>query len=210
VLRSAVNSEGADRIVDLYRRHARAWAAARGSLEADRPMEASWLDRFLGLLPPRPAVLDIGCGSGEPIGCYLAERGCVLTGIDSAPEMIDLCQVRLSTQTWRVADMRSLSLGRVFEGVLAWDSFFHLCPDDQRQMFAIFQAHAAPRAALMFTAGPDGGVAMGMLESEPLYHASLNRAEYGALLAQSGFDVVAHAVEDPTCGRHTIWLAQLR
>lgn len=202
--------EDAERIIGLYRRHADAWAAARGSQRGSRLMEAHWLDRFIGLLPPGPSVLDIGCGSGEPLGCYLAELGCDLTGVDSAPEMIALCEARLPGQSWRVADMRSLSLGRVFQGILAWDSFFHLCPDDQRRMFAIFRAHSAPRAALMFTSGPEYGVAIGSFEGEPLYHASLNGAEYRALLAENGFDVVAHAVEDPTCGRHTIWLAQLR
>ena len=171
-------------------------------------MEGDWLDRFLGLLPHGPAILDAGCGSGEPIGRYLARRGCSLTGADAAPEMIDLWAARLPGQAWRVADMRSLSLGQVFDGIIAWDSFFHLCPDDQRGMFPIFRAHAAPRAALMFTSGPDRGVAMGCFEGEPLYHASLSGAEYRALLAENGFEVVAHAVEDRSCGSHTIWLAR--
>jgi hypothetical protein len=29
------------------------------------------------------------------------------------------------------------------------------------------------------------------------------------LLDRNGFDVVSHVVEDPGCGGHTIWLAQL-
>lgn len=200
--------DAAGRIVGLYRRHARAWAAARAS----RPgplMEKGWLDRFLALLPPsRPAVLDIGCGSGEPMGRYLVERGCRLTGVDSAPEMAALYADRLPGQAWHVADMRSLRLGRAYDGILAWDSFFHLCPEDQRGMFPVFRAHAAPRAALMFTSGPAQGVAMGTFEGEPLYHASLDAAEYRALLEANGFAVVAHAVEDPHCGGHTVWLAQ--
>ena len=203
-------SEEAARIIGLYRRHARAWAAARAIPADKRPMEAGWLDRFLGLLPLSPAVLDVGCGSGEPIGRYLTKRGCRLTGVDSAPEMIELCRACLPGQTWHVADMRSLSLARVFDGIIAWDSFFHLCPDDQRGMFPVFRAHAAPRAALVFTSGPDHGVAMGTFEGEPLYHASLSGTAYRALLAENGFDVVAHAVEDPSCGGHTIWLAQRR
>ena len=207
---SALMSEHAERIVGLYRRHANAWNAARGRQRGSRPVEAGWLDQFLGLLPPRPAVLDIGCGSGEPICRYLAERGCDLTGVDSAPEMIDICETHLPGQAWQGADMRSLSLDRVFEGIIAWDSLFHLSPDDQRRMFPVFRAHAAPQAALMFTSGPDHGVSMGTFEGEPLYHASLSGAEYRTLLAGNGFDVVAHIVEDPSCGRHTIWLAQLK
>lgn len=203
-------SEDAERIIGLYRRHADAWDAARRRQHGGRRIEAGWLNRFLALLSPRPAVLDLGCGSGEPIGRALAEQECELTGVDSAPEMIRLCKARLPGQAWRVADMRSLSLGQVFDGIIAWDSFFHLSPDDQRRMFPIFREHAASRAALMFTSGPEHGVSMGKFEGEPLYHASLDGAEYRVLLTANGFDVVAHVIEDPSCGQRTIWLAQLR
>jgi trans-aconitate methyltransferase len=201
----------AERIIGLYRRHARAWAAAREDRPTGRPpMEAGWLDRFRALLPqPRPAVLDLGCGSGEPIARWLAGRGCDLMGVDSAPEMVAMCEARLPGHAWRVGDMRALALGRRFDGVLAWDSFFHLAHDDQRRMFPVFGAHAAPGAALMFTSGPAHGEAIGTLGGEPLYHASLDGAEYRALLAEHGFAVAAHAVEDPACGGRTVWLARL-
>ena len=67
-----------------------------------------------------------------------------------------------------------------------------------------------PRAALMFTSGPAHGEAIGSYRGEPLYHASLDAAEYRALLSANGFEVMAHMVEDPNCGHHTIWLAKLR
>jgi hypothetical protein len=60
----------------------------------------------------------------------------------------------------------------------------------------------------MFTTGPTPGEAIGTFESEPLYHASLDASEYRALLDENGFAIIAQVVEDPTCGRHTIWLAQ--
>ena len=77
-------------------------------------------------------------------------------------------------------------------------------------MFPIFGAHAAPKAALMFTSGPQHGEAVGTFQGEPLYHGSLGPDEYRALLDAQGFDVVAYVPEDPTCGKHTIWLAQRR
>jgi SAM-dependent methyltransferase len=199
-------TQEAERVVGLYRRHARAWAEDRGTTL----IEGAWLDRFLALLPAGAPVLDIGCGSAEPIGRYLIEKGHPVTGADSSPELIGICGERFPLQDWRVADMRTLSLGRAFDGLLAWDSFFHLCHPDQRRMFPVFREHAAPRAALMFTSGPAHGVAMGTYRGEPLYHASLDGAEYRALLDANGFDVVSHAVEDPACGHHTIWLARLR
>jgi 2-polyprenyl-3-methyl-5-hydroxy-6-metoxy-1,4-benzoquinol methylase len=203
-------TDPAEEIVSIYRRHARAWAARRASGVATGrpPMEEAWLDRFLAPLVPGAAILDIGCGPGEPLARRIAERGFVVTGVDSSPEMIALFRQRLPAAPVHLADMRALALGRRFDGLLAWDSFFHLGYDDQRRMFPVFRAHAAPGAMLMFTSGPDHGTAIGELEGEPLHHASLDGAEYRALLAAAGFDVVAHAAEDPTCGGHTVWLAR--
>ena len=62
----------------------------------------------------------------------------------------------------------------------------------------------------MFTSGPSQGEAIGSYKGEPLYHGSLEEAEYRLLLNQNGFDVESHVVEDPTCCHHTVWLAQLR
>jgi SAM-dependent methyltransferase len=196
----------ADQIVSLYERHANAYDKTRGrSL-----FEKSWLDRFLALAPTGGSILDIGCGMGEPIARYIIDNGYLVTGVDSSSSLIDLCKSRYPAQTWHVADMRTLALGAPFDGILAWDSFFHLRPEDQRRMFPIFKAHAASRAALMFTSGPAHGVAIGRFEGEPLYHASLDADEYRMLLSENGFDVVAHAMEDPDCGGHTGWLAQRR
>lgn len=76
-------------------------------------------------------------------------------------------------------------------------------------MFPLFRNHASNGAALLFTSGPSHGEAVGSFEGEPLYHASLDPAEYRALLHENGFAVVEHVVEDPDCGGHTVWLARL-
>ncbi|HYF08377.1 MAG TPA: class I SAM-dependent methyltransferase [Acetobacteraceae bacterium] len=172
--------------------------------------ERAWLDRFLALLPPGAPVLDLGCGMAEPIAAYVIERGHPVTGVDGAPAMIALCRARFPAQRWIVADVRGFHLGETFAGLLAWDSLFHLPPDQQRAMFPVFGRHVGPGGALMFTSGPHHGIAMGEFEGEPLYHASLDAAEYQTLLHSHGFDVLAHRVEDPGCGDHTVWLARRR
>lgn len=195
----------ADLIPSLYERHAVAWDSARGR----GLMEREWLDRFLAELGKDAHILDIGCGSGEPIARYLIEQGCRVTGIDSAPSLIALCRQRFPGHEWAVADMRSLGLGRKFDGLIAWHSFFHLTHDDQRAMFEVFAQHAPPRALLMFTSGATDGESIGAWQGEPLYHASLDGTEYERLLAAAGFDVIAHTVEDRTCGGATVWLARM-
>lgn len=197
-------TEDAARIIDIYDRHAEAWDRLRGRSLFERP----WLDRFTALLPEAASILDLGCGSGEPLARHLIERGFRLAGVDSSPAMIARCRERFPGQDWIVADMRELALGRRFDGIMAWDSFFHLTHADQRRMFQVFHSHAMPGAALMFTSGPSHGEAIGSLDGEALYHASLDGDEYRRLLARNGFRVAAHIAEDPDCDRHTVWLAR--
>jgi hypothetical protein len=94
------------------------------------------------------------------------------------------------------------------DGLLAWDSLFHLSHDDQRRMFSIFRRRASPGTVLMFTSGSSHGEGIGSYRGEPLYHASLASQEYRTLLESTGFRVILHTVEDPNCGGHTVWLAQ--
>jgi len=104
--------------------------------------------------------------------------------------------------------MRQLALGRRFEGILAWDSFFHLDHDEQRRMFPVFADHASVGTVLMFNTGPQHGEGVGEYRGDPLYHASLSPAEYEALTARFGFDVLQHVANDAQAGGRTVWLCQ--
>jgi cyclopropane fatty-acyl-phospholipid synthase-like methyltransferase len=152
-------------------------------------------------------VLDIGCGSGVPIARELIQRGFSVMGVDGAPEMLSLFRRDVPDGLAVLADMRELALEKGFAGILAWDSFFHLSPADQRAMFSRFRDHAAPDAVLMFTSGPTEGSAIGEFEGEPLYPGSLCADEYETLLGVAGFRVVDHVADDPSCGFRTVWLA---
>jgi trans-aconitate methyltransferase len=171
-------------------------------------MEKFYLDRVLAHLVTAAPVLDLGCGSAEPIAKFFIDNACRVTGVDAAAAMIAICRQRYPDQTWIETDMRALDLRRRFDAVIAWDSFFHLTAEEQRAMFPVFAKHAAPGAPLLFTSGPKAGVAMGEIYGHALHHASLDSAEYEALLTTNDFKVLLHRIEDPDCGKHTAWLAQ--
>ncbi|MCZ7463261.1 class I SAM-dependent methyltransferase [Rhizobium rhizogenes] len=191
-------------VIGLYTEHGADFDKERGRSLAEKP----WLDRFTSLLPGGGSILDIGCGSGEPIAGYFIANGYDVTGIDASLPLIELCRSRFAENLWAVADMRELALGRRFDGLIAWHSFFHLKPEDQRLMFGIFRQHANDGAALMFTAGPEQGEAIGTFHGKPLYHASLAREDYESLLAAHGFRLLDHTVNDPQCGGATVYLAR--
>lgn len=186
-------AEPHERIIPLYEEHAAAWDEARGAELKER----EFIDAFLEQVRPGGSILDLGCGSSRPVAAYLIERGYRVTGLDSSPSLIALCRARFPDGDWLVGDMRALDLGRRFDGIIAWYSFFHLHFDDQRAMFPRFAAHARPGAPLTFTAGPAHGPAIGEWQGEPLYHASLAPEEYRSLIEANGFEPLSYRIREP-------------
>lgn len=198
-----------EEVVAAYDREGADWARARDRTLMERP----WLDRALMLSPRRSGrrrVLDLGCGSGRPIAEYLVDRGCLVTGVDASRRMIELFVETVPRAVALHADMRGLRLSQSFDLVIAWDSFFHLPPEDQRPMFDTFAAHTAPRGVVLVTSGPRAGVEIGRLVDADLYHASLDPDEYRHLWDEAGFEVMGFWPEEPACGGRTIWMARAR
>jgi ubiquinone/menaquinone biosynthesis C-methylase UbiE len=47
--------------------------------------------------------------------------------MDFATAMLNIARAHWPKDDWRVGDMRQLNLGdELFDGIIAWDSFFHL------------------------------------------------------------------------------------
>jgi SAM-dependent methyltransferase len=70
----------ADKIIDLYDRHAHDYVADRRYVGWN---ESAWLERFGALLRQGSSILDIGCGSGAPVAKYLIDQGFAVDGVDS-------------------------------------------------------------------------------------------------------------------------------
>lgn len=172
--------------------------------------ERNYLEALLPTNKPSPSVLDLGCGSGEPIARFLIEQGCQVTGVDGSSNMIAMCRKRFPDMEWILADMQTLNLQRRFDAVIAWDSFFHLNHDAQRAMFSVFANHIETGGKLVFTSGEEYGVAYGEMSGHTVYHASLATAEYRSLLDEHGFEILNHTIRDVTCGERTVWLAKKR
>ncbi|MEJ6388375.1 class I SAM-dependent methyltransferase [Gymnodinialimonas ulvae] len=190
-------------ILPAYEREAVQWAQTRNQSLWERPaLEACVAGRAPGL-----RVLDLGCGAGQPIAQYFTARGDDVTGVDAAAAMIAEVRARVPEVRAIHADMRGLEIGATFDIILAFNSFFHLSPSDQRAMFSVFKAHAAPGARLLLTTGPSAGEAVGRVGASPVYHASLAPSDYRQLLDDHGFSEVWFRPEDAALKGHSVWLA---
>lgn len=171
--------------------------------------EKPYLDRAITDLQPGATVLDLGCGTGEPIGQYFIDAGFHVTGVDGSSKMLEIAKSRCPKTKFILSDMRTINLNEKFDCIIAWHSFFHLSQNDQRAMFKTFVLHLKPGGVLLFTSGPEEREVWGNNGGENLYHASLSPNEYKKLLKLHGFVLVEHKKSDPECGEATIWMARL-
>ena len=188
----------------LYTKHGKQFDLERTKVL----FEKVWLDRFLELLPPEGTILDVGCGSGEPIAKYLIEQDFKVTGIDFSQTMIDIVQKRFPDHHWIVADMRQFDLQNQFDGLIGWHSFFHLTPDEQRAALACFEKHLKSGGIMMLTVGPHEGEVVGQVCGDPVYHSSLSFDNYEQALKNLRMKVVKFVPEDPECDFTSVLLAK--
>lgn len=174
----------------------------------DLAMEQFYLNLIQKHITSGSKVLDIGCGTGEPIAQYLIEQGYKVTGIDASSRMIERCKLRFPNERWILTDMRTLDLKEQFHAVIAWHSLFHLPHNDQRHTLKLLTQLVVPQGLLVFTTGDEYGEVWGNNGGYDLYHASLSIEEYNEILKKSNFAVLIHKIRDPECGEATVWVAQ--
>lgn len=189
---------------DIYERHAADYDATRSRAL----FEARWLARFTAQLPAEGHILDLGCGAGAPIAQWFMSEGFAVTGLDFAEAMLDLARARWPQGDWRQGEMRHFDLGRSFDGIVAWNSLFHLPPDDQRSCLACCAAHLAPGGTLLATVGPRAEETTGSVAGRVVYHASLSPAGYALALEEIGLRMTGFIAEDDATQSHSVLMAR--
>jgi SAM-dependent methyltransferase len=194
-----------DDVIAAYEANAAAFDALRGrSL-----FELDWLRRFAMLATPCGRVLDLGCGAGAPIAEWLIANGFQLTGLDASPTLLAIAQARFPQAEWRLGDLRELPSTGQFDGIIAWHSLFHLTPSAQRAAWPGIIRRLNVGGVFLTTTGARACETTGAVGDARVYHASLDPAEYRAILAAHGMRVIAHVLEDAGCGGASVLLAVL-
>ncbi|WP_426433962.1 class I SAM-dependent methyltransferase [Bradyrhizobium genosp. P] len=127
--------------LQFYRRNAEAYAGW-----AKAP--STRLKAFLGLLPPRGAILELGCGAGNHAAVMLAE-GFVLRATDGSPEMAAVAAQRLGHPVEAML-FDELDEQEAYDGVWASACLLHVPRDELAGVFT--RIHRAMKPSGLFYA----------------------------------------------------------
>jgi len=168
-----------------YDKIAGQWAQVRG-----KHLPGSLIVNFATKLKPLGEVLDIGCGTGYPIASYLSQRGFHVTGIDVSENMVQKAiEQGIPNARFFLCDFYDYKPDRCYDGVVAFDSFFHFPKQRQREIYQKVSAWMREGAYLLFTHGKEDSEIEGSMFGESFYYSALETQEVHRLLLQAGFSI---------------------
>jgi SAM-dependent methyltransferase len=150
-----------------------------------------FLARFIELLPPSGAVLDLGCGAGIPSTKRLAETFRVV-GVDISETQIVLARRNVPEAELIRADILDLHLpDAAFDGVAALYSIAHIPREEHPRVFSLVRRWLAPGGVFLASLGA-GDLAgwTGEWLGVPMFFSSHSADASTRLLADAGFDLV--------------------
>jgi ubiquinone/menaquinone biosynthesis C-methylase UbiE len=124
-----------------------------------RPTEtrAAYVQKLLGLLPPKAKVIELGCGAGVPTTQTLLAAGLDVTDVDISAGQLALAKEHIPGATLVHADMATLEYDCAFDAVMAFYSLFHIPKAEQGEMLARMVGWLKPGGYLLFNLGNDEG-----------------------------------------------------
>lgn len=196
-----------DGIIPAYERIAHAWRTARigGATEFE---EGRLLDRALIPLDEGARILDVGCGSGEPITKHLADRGFRVVGLDGSAKMIELARNAVPMAEFIQGDIRESAPEGRFDAIVAWDVVFHIPRGEHHDIFARFHSWLRPGGRLLVSLGGSGDDALASeMLGETFHYSAYEPAVAVRIIEESGFHVEHWEFDDTSSRGHIAVIA---
>ena len=152
---------------------------------------------------PGERIVDLGCGTGQPMAAWFIDHGLHVTGIDQSNEMLDLARQAFPQARWLQHSLPELELAERFNAIVLWDALFHLPRSDHRLLLAHIHGHLLPGGRLMLTSGGSADSAFtDTLFEHQFFYDSLPPDTLQSVLKEIGFHIeLMEVIDPPTTGR---------
>ena len=126
------------------------WSSRRIEL----PMKDKELfDFFVQCLPPKARILDLGCGTGNPIAKQLSEQGYTIRGVDRSAALLQKAKENVPDGIFQQCDIEDYEIADQYEGVVLWDVIFHIPREDHQAILEKVYGCLSPGGLLIMSSG---------------------------------------------------------
>jgi 2-polyprenyl-3-methyl-5-hydroxy-6-metoxy-1,4-benzoquinol methylase len=176
---------------ESYDKIANAFVERRKEVE---PNEA--VVEFGGLFQKGDTILDVGCGGGVPNAKFLDNQGLKIVGIDISAKLLEEAKRNVPGGQFIKKDILDFESAEQFPGIIAWDSLFHLQPDEHKKAFKKLTELLRDNGYLLFTHGGQEGQIIAEMYGENFSYSSLGEEKAKKLLQELGFKVLKWTVDN--------------
>ncbi|OLQ94577.1 methyltransferase [Vibrio ponticus] len=177
------------------------WLAVRTHLAS---IDQAMFERFVALLPSEAKLLDLGCGSGEPISKLLSKYGFNITGVDRSHKLLKHAQSILPQHQWLQAELEEFKPSEHYHGVVIWDSMFHL-PREQHLSLLKKAYHClnSGGAAIISSGGSEKSIPafVDTMFEQPFYYDAFPIEELLQHCQNIGFEIVHYELVNKPDGK---------
>lgn len=174
-----------------YEAVADAFVAARSGSTTGLAIIRQWA----ASLPAGGTVIDIGCGSGEPVTAALIGAGLTVSALDASPALVETFRQRFpDVEVACEPAERSRFFGRRFDGAVAIGLMFLLPETAQRELIGRVADALKPGGRFLFTAPRQVCAWDDVLTGRR--SSSLGAEEYGRILDEAGLHLIVEHVDE--------------
>lgn len=198
-----MSAEG-DAVRDSYDSIAGEWHAGPRRFGARK-----YVDLILEGLQPGARILDLGCGTGEPVAAYLIGKGFRVVGVDESAAMLEIARRVVPEAELIEGDMCDVELAGSFDAAIAWDSVFHVERARHQAVFRKISGVLAPGGRLLLSAGGSGHPGFtSEMYGRTFFYSGYEPAETVRLLTAEGFRVELCEEDDHSSQGHLAVVAR--
>jgi len=162
--------------------------------------DASYIDRFLEILPSNSKILDVGSGPGQ-FSKYIKEKGFDVCGVDFSDKMVAIAKKKIPEVPFQKMDMRKLNFKpKTFDGLLVSYSLIHIPSNQIPETLKGFYRVLKPNGILEVIAqkGKANQVIDGpFLPTEKMFFNFFTKDRISKFLKKAGFEIIFQE-EKPT------------
>jgi len=185
-------------------------AADRYARERDKFKNEKYLKLFTELLRPPASVLDIGCGSGEPIDHFLVARGYDVIGVDISSKQIELARQLVPGARFEVQNMLTLKPGQyAVGGIVSFYAIFHTPRERHAGLLRTFASFLRPGGAVLITMGAEDYEGKEQdFHGVEMYWSHFGSTRNRQLVDAAGFDIELAEIDNSGGEAHQVILAR--
>jgi len=198
-----------NKIVDnkeSYNKIAKQWAEIRNNMDI-----SSLVINFAQKVQKEGAILDIGCGTGLPLTKFLCDLNFSVTGLDFSEKMLEIAKCNSSIRAnFILCDFMDYNTTQKFDGILAWDSLWHISKLRQKEIYSKVGQLLKPNGLFLFTHGNIDNEHIDTMMGEQFYYSALSELDIIDSLNENGMRLENSYKDFTENGTHRIFVVLAR